>query len=205
MLFFTSSRLAFVDANSFEGCINLEILLLNSNHIVEIPDATFSSTPNLYVMQLVSNRIETISPLALAGSSLMFLDLSDNFLRTFDPLPFEAINSTLLDLLLPINRFTSIPQNAFTNLENLNLLQLNYNELNDNIPPQAFSPLWNLETLTLIGCELTVFDRSWVQGMGRLKTLQLAYNRIEELPEGAFNGLWGLELVNLGSELIMSF
>lgn len=201
MLLISSSRLTFLTPNSFDGCNNLEILLLNFNQITEIPDRTFSTTPNLSVMQIVSNEIKEIKPLAFAGSSLVFLDLSDNFLREFDPRPFVAINSTLVDLMLPINRFTSLPANAFINLRNLIVLQLNYNEFNDRIPPNTFSPLWSLETLTLIDCGLTFFDHRWFQGMGRLKTLQLSYNNFNELPDGAFSGLWGLESINLARKL----
>lgn len=202
MLLITTSRLTFINSNSFEGCNNLEILLLNFNHITEIPDGTFSSTPRLAVMQIVSNGIERIGNSAFVGSSLQFLDLSDNNLREFNSIPYEGVNSTLADLMLPINHFTSLPQNAFVNLRNLIVLQLNFNEFNDNIPPFTFSPLWRLESLTLIDCELNVFDGRWFNGMGSLKTLQLSYNNFNELPSGAFNGLWGLQTVNLNSELI---
>lgn len=205
MLLITSSRLTVLTPSSFDDCNNLEILLLNFNFITEIPDGTFSTTPKLSVMQIVSNNIEVIGDLAFEGSSLAFLDLSDNYLREFNPRPFEIINSTLVDLLLPINRFTSLPINAFNALRNLIVLQLHYNEFNDRIPPNTFSPLLSLETLTLIDCGLNVFDRSWFQGMSRLNSLQLSYNNIEELPDGAFNGLWGLETINLGSKFRVNF
>lgn len=200
MLLIATSRLTFISSNSFEGCDNLEVLLMNYNHITAIPDGTFSTTPMLSVMQIVSNQIASIEPFAFAGSSLLFLDLSDNRLTIFDPVPFEAVNGTLLDLLLPINRFTSLPENAFANLRNLVQLQLNYNEFNENIPPFAFTPLFNLDTLTLINCGLRELDRTWFSGLGSLHTLQLAYNNIEELPEGVFGGLWGLQTINLGGE-----
>lgn len=200
MLFVSSSRVYFLNPSSFENCLNLEILMLNYNFIASIPDGTFSTTPRLSVMQIVSNRVTEIGDSAFTGSSLNFIDLSDNNMRDFNRLPFEGVNATLYSLLLPFNHISSLSEGSFANLRNLEILQLNYNPLNNNMPAFIFALLNNLQQLTLISCGLTELNNQWFTGLANLKSLHLSYNGFSELPANVFGTLYGIELINVASE-----
>lgn len=200
MLLVSNSRVYFLTPSSFENCLNLEVLLLNYNLIASIPDGTFSTTPKLSVMQIVSNQIAEIGNLAFTGSLLDFIDLSDNHISEFDSLPFEGVNATLLSILLPFNQISSLPENSFNNLRNLEILQLNYNPINNRMPAFIFSSLNNLQQLTLINCGLTELNSQWFNGLSTLRYLHLSYNGFSELPNNVFGSLYGIEVINVASE-----
>lgn len=94
------------------------------------------------------NRIETLHPLALAGTEIEYIDLALNLITVFDPTWFEVVNGTLHSIDLLANGITSIPSDAFRSLRDLEILVLNFNPLR-NIPGNAFIALDQLEVLQL--------------------------------------------------------
>jgi hypothetical protein len=58
------------------------------------------NNPNLERFYAISNSISTIGNLAFQGSSLKEIYIEDNLLTTYNRLAFDAIGSTLEELIL---------------------------------------------------------------------------------------------------------
>ncbi|XP_017985308.1 PREDICTED: receptor-like protein 12 [Theobroma cacao] len=131
---------------------NLRILYLPSFNIGEFPN--LSSSTNLEALDLSNNRIYGQIPKwmwDIGRDSLLYLNLSYNFLIDLEQIPWKNIQALDLNFnlihgnlpTLPINLlFLSISNNSLTgeisshicNLSSLMLLDLSHNELSGKIP-----------------------------------------------------------------------
>jgi Leucine-rich repeat (LRR) protein len=137
-----------ITPTSFASCRELEYLNLFNNHIVHIPPLAFVNNTNLGELELGSNRIETLHPLALEGTALEYIDLALNRINEFDATWFEAVNGTLKFLDFLANGISSLPQDAFRTIRNLETLVLANNPLRE-LPGNAFIALDFLQNLQL--------------------------------------------------------
>ncbi|XP_064199446.1 leucine-rich repeat and transmembrane domain-containing protein 2 [Anguilla rostrata] len=101
-------------------------------------------------------------------------------------------------LLLPNNRLSVLPADAFSNASSLERLDLSNNFL-DNLPAALFRDLANLTELVLRNNSLTVLDRDLFQGLTQLRRLDLSLNGLSAVPLGLLDDQSGLNWLSLAT------
>lgn len=157
---------------------NIEKFVLDKNHLVTLP-AEIGSLQRLTVLLLTGNNLRNLPPLIGQLQGLQFLDCHSNNLQT---LPEEIwLLSALLVLNLALNIMPSFPKPTLR-----------------TAPPLAAS------LLSLVLTDNRLLDDCFdlIVHFGALKYLNLSYNDLLEIPEGALARLPDLqELLLLGNQL----
>ncbi|XP_072527282.1 leucine-rich repeat-containing G-protein coupled receptor 4 [Salminus brasiliensis] len=195
---------------------NLQALTLALNRITHIPDNAFANLSSLVVLHLHNNRIQEIGKNCFNGlDNLETLDLNFNNLKSFP----EAIQTLpkLKELGFHTNNIATIPEgafhrnpllrtihlydnplsfvgrSAFQNLSDLHALMLRGASMVQDFPSLAGTG--NLESLTLTGTKVKAIPEDLCEDLSVLRTLDLSYNEIEELP--SFQGCMRLQDITL--------
>lgn len=144
-------------------------------------------------VDLSKNKIKDIRDTAfLEMGQMKFLNLSGNYIESFNEKSFKIRYSTLQELDASYNKLRKLG-GEFNIIPDLKVLHLQYNYLT-NIPDDALKNVKNLTYLNLQHNLLTSVGSSF-QGLGNLLTLDLTYNYFKKLTKYDVNGL--ISLVNL--------
>ncbi|XP_060603420.1 leucine-rich repeat-containing protein 15-like [Ruditapes philippinarum] len=189
MLDLSHNKIMSIHGNAFKNMDMLRYLILSNNPITSLPDLTFSSTM-----------------LSLADFSNCQLE---NVPRTMPP--------SLTDYRLGNNLITSINDDDFNNITQLNLLTLNDNKINF-IAHRSFGNLENLKELWLSRNDMVYIPRGLPQGLiklfidnnqvvelepmlfkedSKLKELSLEQNKVRKVHQDSLKYLNDLEKLNL--------
>ena len=146
-------------------------------------------------------RITSLKNGDFAGlGSLVFLDLSHNFLRGLPDSVFADVAS--LDTLnLEENLLAALPEGVFGALTGLEYLDLSGNGLT-SLPDSSFAGFTVLEKLYLDGNWLTTLPEGIFADLAALDTLGLEFNALGTLPGGVFDNLSGLIALDLSGNLL---
>ncbi|XP_059144753.1 toll-like receptor 4 [Physella acuta] len=162
-------------------------LYLDHNKVDVVPKATFNHLENLRVLNLSYNRIQFIDPNAFDG------------LINLEILSLEFNQLSMSGKSLPPNIFSQL-----TNLKDLGLLQGNQSNT-DQYPNDLFSPLINLEHLTLDTAGETLNFNKQFQNLTHLIRLELS-GSVKVISETSFSNLQNLqELTISGLPNIQNF
>lgn len=115
---------------TFRGMISLLTFKMENNLIEEI-HGTFSSMPNINLIELQSNRISVIQPETFSNSrTLTILRLDNNVIKEIKTGAFRNAKN-LLDLNLSNNKLSALESNVFDGLFKLQILKLNSNHIRE--------------------------------------------------------------------------
>uniref|UniRef100_A0A8C7VWX9 Leucine-rich repeat-containing G-protein coupled receptor 4 n=1 Tax=Oncorhynchus mykiss TaxID=8022 RepID=A0A8C7VWX9_ONCMY len=191
---------------------NLQALTLALNRITHIPNNAFANLSSLVVLHLHNNRIKEIGESCFTGlENLETLDLNFNNLMTF-PEAIQALpklkelgfhsndiaavpegafhkNPLLRTIHLYDNPLSFVGTSAFQNLSDLHSLMLRGASMMQEFP--CLTGTNNLESLTLTGTKIAAVPVELCEDLKVLRTLDLSYNEIEELP--SFQGCLKLQ------------
>ncbi|CAB0007001.1 unnamed protein product, partial [Nesidiocoris tenuis] len=194
---------------------NLLKINLGYNNLNRLDESAFGELSQLQTLSLPHNAIATLRKRAFAGlKKLQILDLSHNQIEQLHMEQFKSLqNLRIVDL--SFNHLRSIPRDAFQNTK-LERLDISNNEF--VIMPSS--------SLGEVGFTLRVLDASYnmIEHIDStifpetplLTSLNLCYNKLTMLPDGAFKGLTNLirlelcgnrirgnhkEMLNFSSEL----
>ncbi|XP_070504913.1 chaoptin-like [Chironomus tepperi] len=195
MLYFGFNGVDEIFAGNFDDCRNLEYLNIESNNLKIIPEMMLQNSINLHTLTLDNNQIAVIDENAFTGTKLSILRLESNLLTDFNVNWFNGINETLQMLTIRNNSFTSLPENSFENLRNLQELEIGFNDLPD-LSDHIFQGLSNLLFLSLSSCNIRDLKSSWFNDLTSLGSLFLNYNHLTSIPDGIFNNQHDLYEVN---------
>lgn len=116
----------------------------------------------------------------------------------------EDLPSTTVNLLITINPVTSIPNNTFTHLPNLQSLRLDHNYLR-HLGQLAFHNLTQLQSLNLSFNYIPTLTPSVFDDLGNLTFLSLANNKLKVLPGGIFSTLVSLSNLIIRENFLRNF
>ncbi|KAK9503608.1 hypothetical protein O3M35_010133 [Rhynocoris fuscipes] len=194
----------------------LKQLSLSHNTIQSIPDSTFkNSSQYLYFLQLSGNYFHSIPKAALRNiKRLIRLEMSYNAITYIKSSDFMRWGDHLESLYLKSNNIDSLEYNAFKNLPKLRKLGLAFNNIRsidskafsnlavplvyldlssalrkNDFPEDSLKTLKNLEQLVLTGNNITNLPKVSLYNFAKLKTLNLDFNKILEIPETFFNSV----------------
>ncbi|KAM9761515.1 podocan [Menidia menidia] len=165
-----------------------------ANQLTRIFPDTFGQKPRLRSVYLHNNLLgdSGLPDQMFNGSDgLEVLTLSSNALQTVPP----RLPPRLLRLHLKSNRLQTVPEGAFSLLQELRELHLQDNQLSSpQLDQSTFSRLSSLECLDLSSNNLTEVPGGLPP---RLQLLHLERNRIRSLPAEALNAARSLEYLLL--------
>lgn len=183
-----STNVPSIICGTFPNLIRMQLYFIG---LTEIDDTAFAGCSRLNELGLSSNRIRSVSASALVDLvRLTYINLNDNSLATLPENVF-AMQQNLSTLDMSLNPFENIPVSLFRPLENLQILFLSYANL-DAINNQWFTTNLRLNSLTMASNRISVSADSFV-GLEGLRTLDLAYNTIDDIPSQAFAPLQNLQ------------
>ena len=147
-----------------------------------------------------SSSLTLVDSMFSRFTQLESLNLSNNGLSDFRSAIFDGLG-LLKNLNLSNNQFTSLPESAFSNLLTIETLNLSKNKI-QSMHASTFSAVegesYQLKTLDLSYNEMGELPDSAFAQLIHLNTLKLNNNKIGELGEYTFFGPFQLEQLNLG-------
>jgi Leucine-rich repeat (LRR) protein len=180
-----------VPKNTLNAFPNLTYLALINNKLVYIPVDFFTELKSLKSLFLNQNSLTQMSDYSVLNA-LKYLDISWNKLTHIQ---IEYLPSGLESLVCYLELF-----NDWSHIQGLTgLLGFSpfYNRNLGN-PPAGFFNGWNLKTLNLQTCTLTVMpDLSDIKT--KLKSFTLSDNKIVNIPDNYFSAMTSLETLRLTS------
>ncbi|XP_050539406.1 protein artichoke [Daktulosphaira vitifoliae] len=162
-----------IEDDAFDGLANLESLSLEDNNILLIPVTALNKLPRLSKLRLDYNRIAALSSSILRGMADMLTELG-----------------------LSRNVIRELPSDVFQDFKKLKVLDLGGNLLL-SIEPTMFSGLENtLEFLNLQGNRIATISPDPIN-LQSLKSLDLSFNQLKEIPRHTFMMMSSLLNLNL--------
>lgn len=171
---------------------HVEKLVLDKNHLVTLP-AELGNLPRLTHLSLYANNIQTLPDSIGNLSSLQYLDLHSN---NIESLPVDIWNLKSLSFLnISSNILSAFPKPLFAIAKKISS-SVNMREQNDNLQEAGaansasfrrspVSLLDSMMTLYLADNRLTEDCFEQIALFANLRYLNLSYNDISEIPEGA--------------------
>ncbi len=148
-------------------------------------DAGVLKQTSKFIKKIVFAQKKGLENIGLNFAELLFLDISNNSLRS-KSLP--KINSLKLQSLsLTFNGIELLTRDFLVGPV-LHTLELQMNPLH-TIAPASFSRLPNLKTLNLSGCRLTSVSKYTFKGLEALQDLDLSYNPLDDFQADGFSGI----------------
>lgn len=165
---------------SLNGTSALKYLRLDRASIFTVPSTLCRTCPKLKTLDLKFNKLGRI-PNISECKDLRVLDMGNNYIGSLDGQLFSEL-SNMLDLILPNNLITEIPEDAFKGLKELRVLNLEEN-LIEYIHPNAFTSTPKLQDLNLGENVFSELPVKGLRGLLYLKTFNNANLRDFPAPE----------------------
>lgn len=187
-VFLDHNEIAFVEPTMFEKNVKLSKVSLASNRIIELESTMFNQLLSLEFLDLSTNMLTELKTSGFGGN-LSELSLKNNNLKqlTIENIAIiEAANNqidtitfrnplSVKKLFLSNNSLTNI--NTFSNLTNLQLLDLSYNDIGP-LHIAALSKLEKLEHCMLAHTGLSELHFGTFGSQKELRTLDISYNNL---------------------------
>jgi Leucine-rich repeat (LRR) protein len=171
---FVSSSIYQVPAELFVTFLNLEILVMEGQHVQEIKANTFINAKKLKHLNLNSNNIQKIEELTFEG----------------------AVDLQLISLVS--NKIQSVHKDAFKSLKYITYFGF-WNNLIQELHPETFYHNQNLVALSLGRNNLQYLHKEIVSKNTNLKTVHFSYNQLNALSNTMFSHLKSLDVFHLES------
>ncbi|XP_030077695.1 fibromodulin [Microcaecilia unicolor] len=157
---------------------SLRELHLSSNQLNRLPSNALEGLENMTALHLHDNQIQEIGGAFKWLKSLVLLDLSNNNIRKVP----DGLPASLQQLYLEFNHVSTIPDEYFRALPNLQYVRLSHNQLsNDGIPFNTFN------TTSLLELDLSYNSLRRIPPVNtNLEHFYLQGNQITEFSIGSF-------------------
>ncbi|KAJ7393959.1 hypothetical protein OS493_003628 [Desmophyllum pertusum] len=185
----------YLASDVFKGLLSLRELILSRNYLSQIS----MEINNLEKLDLSNNQLSILDEKSFrgSGSSLKYLDLRGNKLKTISKDTFQTFSS-LRELHLANNELSELPTGIFQDLTDLIKLDLSQNEISE-LPQFIFKELKSLKTLYLNNNKITDILPNAFAGLKNLENLYLQGNLLKDMPIETFKGLSRLRNLKLDS------
>jgi Leucine-rich repeat (LRR) protein len=187
----------------------------NSDQVIKIkiPRArSLAENSKIRSLQSIDNIVGPLTRLSKNSVAnlprLEYFAIKYSHLREIKPGAFKNLRK--LDILTVQScRLKRIEKEVFKNL-NISVLFLKGNNIS-TVAPEAFVNLTKLETLDLSHNNISQWNKRWLSNTPQIKRLNFVHNKLEELPNGAFQNvistrsitilLLSNKIVNVGERL----
>ncbi|XP_045777404.1 protein artichoke-like [Maniola jurtina] len=209
-----------IDYDTFLG-ISGESLDLSNGQLTVLGDKAFSSlSSHLKYLNISNNSIENItesafqslqklSKLDLSFNNLIDIDfntsdlielteyyLQSNNIKKITPNMFRNMTS-LVKLDMSQNKIVDVDLNSFTELINLNALDISSNNFVNSITANLFRGLYKVKSLDLSNTRLISCLNQSFSGMISLKYLNISHGHLETIEYDTFKATGAIKIIDL--------
>ncbi|KAL5285424.1 chp.2 family protein [Megaselia abdita] len=173
---------------------SLRFLDVSNNHLLRIDDAVFATLPKLAILDLSHNRDLKVMEKSFMGleNTLLKLGLENVSLSTVPEMKLKMLR----EIRLRYNELPSIPQDMATNMSNIRVLDISYNDLT-NVPLMT-QMLTRLEKLILSGNPITSLNNNSFEGVNEnLEMLDISNLRLHYFEYGSLESLPNLRSLKI--------
>lgn len=156
-----SNRIRRLEANAFSGNKKLEAIYLKFNEINFVDPAAFDGLPELYLLDLSSNKLKAVPSAFNSISSLVKLDLSSNLIENINSKAFSKLHE-LRELNLQKNQLTRLDPELFHPLTDLEFIDISFNQIKF-IFGELFQHNFHLKKILFIGNKIQAIEEKFVQ------------------------------------------
>ncbi|XP_065338557.1 chaoptin [Cloeon dipterum] len=197
-----ANKFRFLPPQLFHSNVHRQLIdvRLSYNHFEEIESGTFASLPALQTIVLTGNRIRTIRSGAFSElNSLVTVEMSDNRLSVISPKAFSSL-PTLGRLKLQLNDLKEFSLGSLYNVTspyNSLALNLSHNQITGLFPGDSGGQVY-LRVLDLAHNRVPEVPINFLHGItASLRKLYLGYNKILRLDDSAFGKLDQLQVLSM--------
>ena len=187
----SDNHLKHLNRSSFEGLLNLRVLLLNRNSLTVLPDRIFAGL-NLNRLDLSNNLINPLTNCVFClADAIKKLDLSNNKITSFSAVLLEPISYSLEQLYIDRNRYLiDSPSSVVALLQplrRLKLLSAAEINLDESLPESTFDSLKSLVFLNISNNSLTELNSRLLSPVAvSLTTLDVSNNKLPFIDPSTF-------------------
>lgn len=183
------NRLQSLDAESFYGIAQLEVLLLDSNQLDSLAPTIFATLPQLRTLQLHRNRIQSIQYQHVQDNKLLLeLTLHENLMQNINDSMFDHLKQLQLLDLSDNKLQSSIRLNmkaVSVRLRNNNITYLTVGSgiqrLNASGNQLADANLTDAVNIVRLNLSSNLLTQLWIRSLPQLKSLDATGNAIERI------------------------
>lgn len=128
-LYMEHNLIAEIEDGAFEGLQELIIFYLRNNRITEIRPEMFGPEISLVFFSLAENLLTRVPRLPARAPRIKYITLDRNSISEINVGDFTFSYSNITDIELNENRLTRLDSTPFEVLERLDILSVNYNEI----------------------------------------------------------------------------
>lgn len=190
------NNIKFIDPNNFRGVGNMYSLDISYNFLsnFQLNNITLSNIKALY---LNNNRLTNITNTLNNMPSLLYLDLSNNFIVELISVPFSGLPN-LKVIHLSHNKILAFNNPQTNSMSKLTELDLSYNELT----LVNLSYFKDLVVVNLSNNRFTSINSSLFANLDYLQVLDMSNTSILEIAPGTFQNVRILKLLNMSRNLL---
>lgn len=168
-----------IQNNSFDGCANLEKLLINFVINTELPENLFNANTKLSSLLIHAGSLQSFPKNLLKKNGKLLRELEIHVNSRNCLLPWEFFNSleSLQTLIMELKGLKVLDQDWFKISTKLEEIAIVHSEISF-LPKNIFSYLKNLRKLSLQFNSLTVIHSDSLTGLNNLNYLDLQFNKI---------------------------
>ncbi|XP_068087177.1 toll-like receptor 13 isoform X2 [Anabrus simplex] len=177
-----ANSMNFLPPDILQPLPNLTKLLLGSNEFLNLDNNLFRPVKKLTFLSLTNNRntkLQMSDGIFSDLKVLEYLDLSFSALSVPTMNTFKGLHS-LQKLSLYSTKLERITEQCFSELKNLQVLDISGNKLSNSIHPTAFVGLTELQELYARGCGLSLRDVR-LDDLHNITVFDLTANNVEQL------------------------
>ncbi|XP_041483319.1 relaxin receptor 2-like [Lytechinus variegatus] len=181
--------------DTFTGLNNLLTLDLSDNYIWSLPDGVFRGLTSLTEIDISYNSISSLSNDTFTGlNDLRTLDLSGNYIESLPDGLFRFLTS-LTKIDLSRNVIERLSSDSFAGPTGQLDINLEFNRITV-IPAHVFRGLY-LRTIHLSLTGINELEPGCFQGLEGVENIELFINNITSIRSGVFEGLVDLKYLHL--------
>ncbi|XP_074026609.1 uncharacterized protein [Leptinotarsa decemlineata] len=193
------NMLTLLKNSDFKLLEDLKNLFLQNNNITMIEDRVFHGKHNLELLDLSHNGLTYFN--ITDSPMLRYLNLGSNKLK-FDSISIINSTQSLQKFFLYDNNISEVKPYMFERFNELELLDLNDNRIKVN--NNSFCGLFELKTLFLAGNQINILPESVFRDLKKMKTIDISRNKFKTLYPATFNELNNLNFLNISHNRLES-
>lgn len=193
-IYLNDNQITSFEASDFSSLVNLTQVFFYDNFLSAIPDGAFGS--KVILLDFHNNKIATNDLTNVLPAYVQNVDISNNAIVGSVTLPNIG---RLTELYLSSNSITSLSVNGATNIQDLTVLDLSYNQLT-SVPTVMNPPACKqASNLNLAGNQITNAKLTTINA--KIRVINLASNALTSVIANTFNSSCLVDL-NLNSNQI---